>query len=119
MTGLAAAAASLLLAAGNQEAASVLAIAATALLAGQRWALGLVIAAEVVLTGSLWAAALGPTRLPSGSWICLVAALPGLASFRRGTAALVILTGLRRSRTTYRAVHGALVAVAILSALPW
>jgi hypothetical protein len=115
VSGLLAGATSLLLAAGSQEAASVLAVAAVALLAGQRWALGVVIPAELLLLGSLGGALLSASGLPAGTWVALAALLPGLGAVRRGAAALVVLTGLRRTRTTCRLIHAALLMVTLVS----
>ncbi|HSD88451.1 MAG TPA: hypothetical protein VLB44_13080, partial [Kofleriaceae bacterium] len=41
------------------EAAAVLAVSATAMLAGQRWAIGLVVLAELMLIPTLWPRAFG------------------------------------------------------------
>lgn len=103
--------------AASPEAASVLAVAAIALLAGQRWAIGLVIVAELVLLSALLPFALAqPSPLvTAAAWISVAAALPSLAATRRGAAALVLLSGLRRTRSTCRLIHFALLALAVFA----
>lgn len=101
----------------SPEAASVLAVASIALLAGQRWAVGLVIAAELVLLAALIPFALAQTSplLATTAWASAAAAVPSLAATRRGAAALVLLSGVRRTRATCRAIHVGLIALAILA----
>jgi hypothetical protein len=101
----------------SPEAASVLAVAAIALLAGQRWAIGLVIVAALVLLSALLPFALTqPSSLAAGAaWLSVAAALPCLFATRRGAAALVLLTGMRRTPATCRTIHLALLAFAVFT----
>ena len=101
------------------EMASVLAVSATALLAGQRWAIALVVIAELLLAPTVWPRAflsgieLWPGRIAAlGS---LIAIVPGLLALRRGAAALVLVTGARRTRQICRRFHAALVIVGIIA----
>jgi hypothetical protein len=112
---LAAAALALPIGSASPEAASVLAVAAMALLAGQRWALGVVIVAELALIAALWPAALGPAGWSSAAaWVGLAAALPGIIAMKRGAAALALLAVERRTRATCRVIHGLLLMLAML-----
>lgn len=101
----------------SPEGASVLAVAAIALLAGQRWAIGLVIVAELVLLSALLPFAMTkPSALATAAAVLsIAAALPCLAATRRGAAALVLLCGLRRTPATCRAIHFALLALAVFA----
>jgi hypothetical protein len=104
------------------EVASVLAVSATALLAGQRWAIALVVLAQLLLLPTVWPRAFLSgheliTRL--GALGSLIAMVPGVIAMRRAAAALVLVTGRRRTRTTCRRFHAGLVlAGAIAAALP-
>jgi hypothetical protein len=104
------------------EAASVLAVSATALLAGQRWAVALVVMAELLLIPTVLPRAfLIDTALPTelmalGS---LIAIVPGLLSLRRAAAALVLVTGRPRTQQTCRRFHAALLLGGLVAcALP-
>jgi hypothetical protein len=101
------------------EVAAVLAVAATALLAGQRWAIAVVAIAELLLaptvavhafTGGL---ALWPGRICA--LVALLATVPGLLALRRAAAALVLITGCHRTHLTCRRFHIALVVVGTLA----
>jgi hypothetical protein len=103
------------------EVASVLAVSATALLAGQRWAIALVVLAELLLLPTTWPRAflggidLWPGRIAAlGS---LIAIVPGLLSLRRAAAALVIVTGQRRTSRTCRRFQIGLVALGVIALL--
>ncbi|MBV8761923.1 MAG: hypothetical protein JO257_31810 [Deltaproteobacteria bacterium] len=103
------------------EVASVLAVSATALLAGQRWAVALVVIAELLLLPTIWPRAflggvdIWPGRIAAlGS---LVAIVPGLLANKRAAAALVLITGWRRTGETCRRVHAGLVAGGVLIVL--
>lgn len=103
------------------EVASVLAVSATALLAGQRWAIGLVVLAELLLLPTAWPRAflggvdLWPGRIAAlGS---LVAIVPGLLSVRRAAAAMVLVTGRRRTSVTCRRFHLGMIAVGVIALL--
>jgi hypothetical protein len=103
------------------EVASVLAVSATALLAGQRWALALVVLAELLVAPTLAARAftdgidLWPGRI--AALVALAMIVPGVLAMRRAAAALVLVTGAQRTSAMCRRAHTALVAVGVLSAL--
>ncbi len=103
--------------AASPEAAAVLAVAAIALLAGERWAIGLVIVAELVLLGALLPFLLQqPAGLPTTvGWLSVVAAFPAMAATKRGAVALALISGVRRTRTTCRGFHLAILALAVLA----
>jgi hypothetical protein len=103
------------------EVASVLAVSATAMLAGQRWAIAPVVMAELFVAPTLAARAfldgidLWPGRI--AAVIALAAIVPGLLAMRRAAAALVLVTGQRRTSQTCRRFHSALVAVGVVAAI--
>ncbi len=104
------------------EVAAVLAVSATALLAGQRWAIAVIVIAQLLLLPTVWPRAFLPgsdlaVRIAAlGS---LIAVVPGVIATRRAAAALVLVTGRRRTQTMCRRFHAALVvAGAIATALP-
>ncbi len=104
------------------EAASVLAVSATALFAGQRWAIALVVMAELLLIPSVLPrafttdSALATELMALGS---LIAIVPGVLSLRRAAAALVVVTGRPRTQATCRRFHTLLVLTGIVTcALP-
>jgi hypothetical protein len=101
------------------EVASVLAVAATALLAGQRWAIAVIAVSELLLAPTVASRAflagleLWPGRIAALG--ALVAIVPGLLALRRAAAALVIVTGRRRTRETCRRFHIGLIALGVLA----
>jgi hypothetical protein len=104
------------------EVAAVLAVSAIALLAGQRWAISVVVVAQLLLLPTIWPRAFLPdhdlaVRLAAlGS---LIAVVPGVIAKRRAAAALALLTGRRRTRTTCRRLHAGLVLAGLIaSSLP-
>jgi len=104
------------------EVSSVLAIAAVAMFAGQRWAIAVIVIAELLLVPTVWPRAfLGGadtfTRIAAlGS---LIAIVPGVLAMRRGAAALVLVTGWQRTGRACRRAHLILVMLgAIASLLP-
>lgn len=103
------------------EVASTLAVAAVALLAGQRWAIAVVVLAELFLLPTVWPRAfLGGVELWPGriaALMALIMIVPGLLSARRAAAAMVLVTGWRRTRATCRRFQYAFAAVGILAAL--
>ena len=120
-TGLAAAMLALPLAPSSwhgPEVAAVLAVAATALLAGQRWAIAVIVIAELLLVPTVWPRAFLPdsdliVRLAAlGS---LIAIVPGLLARRRAAAALVLVTGRRRTSLTCRRFHAGLVIIGVIA----
>ena len=103
------------------EVAAVLAVSATAMLAGQRWAIALIAIAELLLAPTLAAHAFtGGLALWPGR-ICAIVSLgllvPGLLAHRRAAAALVLVTGWQRTSRTCRHFQIALVATGVLAAL--
>ena len=105
----------------GSEVASVLAVSATAMLAGQRWAIALVAVAELLLAPTLamhaisGTLALWPTRICA--LVALLLAVPGLLAHRRASAALVLLAGLPRTSRTCRHIGLALLACGVIAAL--
>lgn len=103
------------------EVASVLAVSATALLAGQRWAVALVVIAELLLLPTIWpraflgGMAIWPGRIAALG--ALAAIVPGLLANRRAAAALVLITGWRRTSVTCRRVHTGLVVGGVVIVL--
>lgn len=103
------------------EVASTLAVAAVALLAGQRWAVAVVFIAELLLLPTIWPRAffggveLWPGRIAAlGSLMMIV---PGLLAGRRAAAEMVLLTGWRRTKHTCRRFQYAFAALAVIAAL--
>jgi hypothetical protein len=84
------------------EIASVLAVAAVALLAGQRWALPIVVLADIALIGALWPRAFlhdpPSTEAQVGVLLGLAGALPGVIALGRTAPALAELVLGRSSR---------------------
>lgn len=106
------------------EVSAVLAVSATALLAGQRWAIALVVLAELLLAPTVAASALlGGIDLWPGRVAALAATMmivPGLLALRRAAAALVLVTGRRRTPATCRRFHTALVMLGLFAIFaPW
>lgn len=105
--------------AASPEAAAILAVAAMALLAGQRWAIGVVMVAQLTLIAALLPFVLAtppPSQMATAAaWLSVIAAFPCLAATRRGAAALALLSGLRRTRATCRLIHVALLVLTVLA----
>lgn len=101
------------------EVASVLAVAATALFAGQRWAIGVIVIAELLLLPTVMPRAFladGAMLARTASLATLFAIVPGVLSMRRAAAALVLVTGFERTGTACRRFHAGLVVSALLAA---
>jgi hypothetical protein len=102
------------------EVAAVLAVSATSLLAGQRWAIAVIVTAQLLLLPTVWPRAFLPgsdlgVRLAAlGS---LIAMVPGVIATRRAAAALVLVTGRRRTQTTCRRFHAGLVLAGVIAAV--
>ena len=102
------------------EVASTLAVAAVAILAGQRWAVAVIVISELLLLPTIWPRAFLPgsdlvVRLAAlGS---LIAAVPGVIAVRRAAAALVLVTGRRRTRSTCRRFQAGLVLAGVIAAV--
>jgi hypothetical protein len=103
------------------EMSAGLAVAATALLAGQRWAIAAVVMAQVLVAPTLAARAfLGGLELWPGriaALTALVLIVPGLLATRRAAAALVLVTGTRRTRDTCRRFQLALIGLGAIAAI--
>jgi hypothetical protein len=100
------------------EVAAVLAIAATAMLAGQRWAIAVVIVAELLLVPTVWPRVfLGDMALllRVTALISLAALVPGILAMRRGAAALVLVSGRPRTQRICRRFQLALVATGLIT----
>jgi hypothetical protein len=104
------------------EVASVLAIAATAMFAGQRWAIAVIVIAELLLLPTVWPRAFLGDADPStrvAALGSLLAIIPGVLATKRGAAALVLISGWQRTRRTCRRAHAAMMVVgAIVAMLP-
>ena len=120
-TGLLAAMLALPLAPGDwrgPEVAAILAVSATALLAGQRWAISVIVIAELLLLPTVWPRAFLPAsdlpvRLAAlGS---LIGVVPGVLAVRRAAAALVLVTGRRRTRAMCRRFQAGLVLAGLIA----
>ena len=98
----------------------MLAVSATALLAGQRWAIALIVLAQLLLLPTVWPRAFLPgsdlvVRLAAlGS---LIAVVPGVVATRRAAAALVLVTGRRRTQRTCRRFQAGLVLAGLIAAV--
>lgn len=100
------------------EVAACLAVAAVALLAGQRWAIAVIVIAELFLVPTVWPRAfLGGDDLAARlvALATLAAIVPGALAMRRAAAVLVVMTSRRRTAQVYRRFHAGLVAVAVLA----
>ena len=102
------------------EVAAVLAVAATALLAGQRWAVAVIVVAELMLMPTVWPRAfLGDGMLMArlAALATLFAIVPGVLSMKRAAAALVLITSTRSTRTIVRRVHVGLIVSGLVATL--
>lgn len=99
------------------EAAAVLAVAATSMLAGQRWAIAVVVISELLLVPTVGPRAFAGTAelLPRLAAIGSVAMIvPGVLAMRRAAAALVLVTGRPRTGRIVRRLHAALVFAGVV-----
>jgi hypothetical protein len=102
------------------EVAAVLAVSATALLAGQRWAIAVIVIAQLLLVPTVWPRAFLPHNelaVRIAALGALIAVVPGVIAMRRAAAALVLVTGRRRARATCRRFHTGLVLVGVIALL--
>jgi len=104
------------------EVAAVLAVAATALFAGQRWAIAVIVIAELLLIPTIWPRAFlttgdGELALRLMAFGSLVAVVPGLLAMRRAAAALVLVGGLRRTRSVCRRFQAGLVVMGLVASI--
>jgi hypothetical protein len=124
VTALVSAALALPLAPGHwhaPELAAMLAVAVTALAAGQRWAIALIVLAELLLVPTVWPRAFlhAGQAGASSRWVALAtlaAMVPGVLAIPRAAVALVVVSGWPRSQRAYRRVHLGLVALAVIAA---
>jgi hypothetical protein len=103
----------------GSEVASTLAVAAVAMLAGQRWAIAVLVLCELLLVPTAWPRAFLPDAdlaVRLAAFGSLVAIVPGVLAIRRAAAALVVVTGWRRTKRTCRHFSIALVAIGLLAA---
>ena len=104
------------------EVASILAVSATALLAGQRWAIAIVVLAELLLIPTIWTRAFMPAgglAIHLAALGALIAVVPGLLAMRRAAAALVLVTGRPRTQQVCRRVQiGLVVTGALMIVIP-
>jgi hypothetical protein len=100
------------------EVAAVLAVSATALLAGQRWAIAVIVIADLFLLPTVWPRAFlgGDLASRSVALITLAAIVPGVLAMRRAAAVLVVMTGQLRTPQMCRRVHAVLVAISVIAA---
>lgn len=100
------------------ELSAMLAVAATALAAGQRWAIGLIVLAELLLVPTVWPRAFLDGGMASRlvALTTLAAMVPGVLAIPRAAAALVMVSGLPRAQQTIRRVHLGLVTLAVVAA---
>lgn len=104
------------------EVASVLALSATAMLAGQRWAIALVVIAEMLLVPTVVPRAFAGGHLDIAlvHLVSIAMLVPGLLAMRRAAAALVLLSGWQRTQRACRRLHFALIfALTLVGLLPF
>jgi hypothetical protein len=101
------------------EVAAVLAVAATALFAGQRWAIAVIVIADLLLLPTVWPRAFLEGDLVSRmlALATLAAIAPGLLAMRRAAAALVVMTGQRRTQQMCRRMHVGLITLSVIAVL--
>jgi hypothetical protein len=103
------------------EVAAVLAVAATALFAGQRWAIAVIVIAELLLVPTIWPRAFLATDaslvLRVMAFGSLIAVVPGLLAMRRAAAALVLVGGWRRTRSVCRRFQVGLVVMGLVATI--
>lgn len=103
------------------EVAAVLAVAATALLAGQRWAIAVIVVAELMLLPTVWPRAFMHENLMLMARLAALATLfaivPGVLSMKRAAAALVLVTGTTRTQHIVRRVHLGLIFTGLIATL--
>jgi hypothetical protein len=87
------------------------------MLAGQRWAIAVLVIAELMMLPTAWPRVLtGDPVVRFAALGTLVAMVPGLLAMRRAAAALVLLTGWRRTSATCRRFHAALILIGVIAA---
>ena len=101
------------------EVAAVLAVSATALFAGQRWAIALIVIADVLLLPTVLPRAFLPGDLEALclALVTLAAIVPGVLAMRRAAIVLVMMTGHRGTHRVCGRVFAVLVALSVLAAV--
>jgi hypothetical protein len=101
------------------EVAAVLVVSATALFAGQRWAIALIVIADLFLLPTVWPRAFleGDPVSRIMAMVTLAAIVPGIIAMRRAAAVIVVMTGQHRTQRTCRRVHMGLITVSVLAVL--
>lgn len=101
------------------EVAAILAVAAIALLAGQRWAVAVIVLAELCLLPTVWPRAVlgtgGSPRLIALA--TLTAIVPGVRAMPRAAVALAAMTGHDRTERICRGTHIGLLAIGVFAVL--
>jgi hypothetical protein len=101
------------------EVAAILAVAAIALLAGQRWAVAVIVLAELCLLPTVWPRAVlgsgGSSRLVAMA--TLIAIVPGLWAMPRAAVALAAMAGHGGTERICRYTHLGLLAISVFAVL--
>jgi hypothetical protein len=101
------------------EVAAILAVAAIALLAGQRWAVAVIVLAELCLLPTVWPRAVlgvgGSPRLIALA--TLVAIVPGMLAMPRAAVAFASMAGHGGTERMCRCTHIGLLAIGVFAVL--
>jgi hypothetical protein len=101
------------------EVAAVLAVAAIALLAGQRWAVAVIVLAELCLLPTVWPRAVlgtgGSPRLVA--LVTMTAIVPGILAMPRAAVALAAMAGHGGTERICRRTHIGLLAIGLFAVL--
>lgn len=101
------------------EVAAILAVAAIALLAGQRWAVAVIVLAQLCLLPTVWPRAVlgagGSPRLIALA--TLTAIIPGVLAMPRAAVALAVITGHGQTERICRCTHVCLLAIGVFAVL--
>jgi len=101
------------------EVAAILAVAAIALLAGQRWAVAVIVLAELCLLPTVWPRAVlgagGSSRLVALA--TLTAIVPGVRAMPRAAVALAAMTGRGGTERACRCTQLGLLAIGVFAVL--
>jgi hypothetical protein len=101
------------------EVAAVLAVSATALFAGQRWAIALIVIADLFLLPTVCPRVFlaGEPAPRIAALATLAAIVPGILAMRRAAAVLVLMSGQRRTQQVCRRVHTGLVSICVIAVI--
>jgi hypothetical protein len=101
------------------EVAAILAVAAIALLAGQRWAVAVIVLAELCLLPTVWPrAVLGAGGSPRLIALATLAAIvPGVLAMPRAAVALAAMAGHGGTERICRCTHIGLLAIGVFAVL--